>query len=75
MSVPSALNSRPLSNSDALEEAIDAALDACDGDTRAALRALIIANSFLEEELSRTRAQLSRGYTRAARSGQAGADR
>lgn len=65
--LPSALNSPLLVNSDALEEAIDVAIDACEGDVRAALRALIIANSFLEEEVSRVRAQLSRGYARAQR--------
>lgn len=49
---------------DDLVVAIEAAIDACDGDAHAALRALIIANRFLEVELEETRAKLSRGFVR-----------
>ncbi|SDR64171.1 hypothetical protein SAMN05519103_09483 [Rhizobiales bacterium GAS113] len=47
-----------------LESAVEAAIGACDGDPRAAVRALIVANAFLEEDLARTRAMVSRGYAR-----------
>ena len=47
-----------------LEAAANEAIEACDGDLRATVRALIVANGFLEEELNRTRAMLSRGYVR-----------
>jgi hypothetical protein len=36
---------------DAYEVAVDDAIDACDGDLRGALTALIIANEFLERDL------------------------
>ena len=47
-----------------LEMAVNEAIKACDGDLRATVRALIVANGFLEDELNRTRAMLSRGYVR-----------
>lgn len=47
-----------------VEEAVEAAIDACGGDLRATIRALIIANAFLEEELER---KTSAGYTRRRR--------
>ena len=47
-----------------LDVAVNEAIEACDGDLRATVRALIVANGFLEEELNRTRAMLSRGYVR-----------
>ncbi len=37
---------------DDLERAIDQAIAACDGNLRAAIRALIVANNFLETEVS-----------------------
>jgi hypothetical protein len=49
---------------DPLDASVNAAIEACDGDMRATVRALILANAFLEEELERTRAMLSRGYVR-----------
>jgi hypothetical protein len=39
-----------------LEMAVNEAIEACDGDLRATVRALIVANGFLEDELNRTRA-------------------
>jgi len=48
----------------ALEASINAAIEACDGDMRATVRALIIANGFLEEELNRALRMISRGYWR-----------
>ena len=47
-----------------LEVSVNEAIEACDGDLRATVRALIVANAFLEEELSRTRQMLSHGYVR-----------
>lgn len=47
-----------------LEAAVDEAIDACDGDPRAAVRALIVANDYLEQELCALFAAVSRGYAR-----------
>lgn len=56
---------------DDLEAATDAAIAACDGDPRAAVRALVVANNFLTEhvdalskELDYTWRWISPGYTR-----------
>ena len=37
---------------DNLEAAVDRAIAACDGELRATIRALIVANNFLESEVS-----------------------
>ncbi len=50
-------------NSD-LEASVAEAIEACDGDLRATVRALIVANAFLEQELEQARALISRGYVR-----------
>ena len=39
--------------SDAYDAAVDAAIATCDGDIRGALKALIIANEFLERDLEK----------------------
>ena len=49
---------------DQLEAAADQAIAACGGDTREAVKALIIANHLLEKEKLRT--SVSTGYARAA---------
>jgi hypothetical protein len=46
---------------DRLEVAIDQTIAACGGDMRSAIRALIIANEFLEHEVKEL---LSKGYAR-----------
>lgn len=46
------------------ESAVDEAIAACDGDTRGALKALIIANEYLESELSSLCVAVSSGYAR-----------
>jgi hypothetical protein len=51
----------PIADATRLEAATDQAIEACDGDVRSAVRALIVANEFLEWELE---TQVSRGYTR-----------
>ena len=54
----------PQSQPDALEIATDQAIAACDGDVRATVRALIVANGLLEAELSEVYAATSTGYGR-----------
>ncbi|HLZ00634.1 MAG TPA: hypothetical protein VKR55_00635 [Bradyrhizobium sp.] len=49
---------------DALEVATDQVIAACDGDVRAAVRALIVAKGLLEAELAEVHAATSRGYAR-----------
>ena len=49
---------------DDLELAVDAAIAACDGDMRAALRALVVANSFLYGEVDRLQLLVSSGFAR-----------
>jgi hypothetical protein len=51
---------------DQLETSVRAAIAACDGNERAAVRGLIVAVAFLEEELKQARAMVSRGYCRGA---------
>jgi hypothetical protein len=47
-----------------LDGAVEQAITACDGDARAAVRALIVANDFLHAELARIKALISRGFAR-----------
>jgi len=47
--------------SERLDAATDQAIAACDGDMRSTIRALILANEFLEAEL---KANTSKGYRR-----------
>ena len=54
----------PQSDADQLEAAADAAIAACGGDAREAVKALIVANHFLENELEKLRASVSPGYAR-----------
>ena len=51
---------------DPLDRAVDAAIEACEGDARAAVKAFIIANQFLQDELEELRAAVSKGYRRKA---------
>ena len=53
-----------LETMDALERGVDEAVAACDGDARAAVRALLIINEFLERELETMAAMVSTGYAR-----------
>ena len=52
------------SDTDQLEAAADQAIAACGGDLREAVKALIVANHFLESELEKLRAAVSAGYAR-----------
>jgi hypothetical protein len=54
----------PLSDANQLEAAADQAIAACNGDAREAVKALIVANAFLETELEKLRAAASPGYAR-----------
>jgi hypothetical protein len=47
-----------------LEADVDAVIEACGGSSRAAIRALLIANEYLSAEVERLRASRSRGYVR-----------
>jgi hypothetical protein len=65
VSIPTPTNRQPPADAladGALEASVAAAVEACDGDLRATIRALILANAFLEGELMRARALQSRGY-------------
>jgi hypothetical protein len=50
--------------SDPLEAAVDEAIAVCDGDVRAALRAALVYNEFLERKLDMMRGMVSSGYSR-----------
>jgi hypothetical protein len=58
MGGPAPETSRPI------EQAADEAIAICDGDMRAALRAALLANTFLESENERLKQAVSAGYTR-----------
>nr|WP_245323948.1 hypothetical protein [Bradyrhizobium shewense] len=49
---------------DDLELAADQAIEACGGDPREAVKALLIAIDFLEAEANKLRAAVSKGYSR-----------
>jgi hypothetical protein len=54
----------PQSDADQLEAAADQTIATCGGDAREAVKALIVANPFLETELEKLRAAVSTGYAR-----------
>ena len=47
-----------------LDQAADQAIAACGGDAREAVKALIVANDFLEAEFDALRTKVSTGYAR-----------
>jgi hypothetical protein len=49
---------------DDLEAAAEQAIAACGGDAREAVKALIVANGFLEAQVEELRASVSAGYSR-----------
>jgi hypothetical protein len=63
-----AMSGKPESNQqpepDALEVATDRAIAACNGDLRATVQALIVADGLLEAELNDVYAASSKGYVR-----------
>jgi hypothetical protein len=52
----------PVPSSPDLEASVTAAIAACGYDLRATIRALIVANAYLEKALRRAEAAASRGY-------------
>ena len=52
------------SDPDRLEIAAEEAIAVCGGDVRAALKAMIVANDFLESEVSELMKAVSRAYVR-----------
>jgi hypothetical protein len=56
--------SREAEYTEALEREVDEAIAACDYDVRGALRAALVANSFLLEEIERLTRAVSLGFTR-----------
>jgi hypothetical protein len=55
---------QPTEQDEGLEAAVDEAISACGGDVRAAVRALIVANNFLESEMAELMKAVSHAYTR-----------
>ena len=55
---------KPDEQDDGLEAAVDQAIAVCDGDPRAAVRALIVANTQLESEIADLKKAVSHAYTR-----------
>jgi hypothetical protein len=51
-------------DADELEAAVDQAIAACGGDTRSTIRALIVANEYLETEVSELMKAVSHAYVR-----------
>jgi hypothetical protein len=51
-------------DADRLEITADQAIEACGGDTRAALKALIVANEYLESEVRELMQAVSHAYAR-----------
>jgi hypothetical protein len=57
--------SRPnAQDADGLEAAVDQAIAACNGDMRSTIRALIVANDYLETEVSELMKAVSQAYVR-----------
>ena len=56
--------SEPNKQDDELEAAVEQAIAACDGDLHATVRALIVANNFLESEVAGLKKAVSHAYTR-----------
>ena len=55
---------QPNEQDDELEAAVDQAIAVCGGDMRAAVRALIVANNFLESEIAELMKAVSHAYAR-----------
>jgi hypothetical protein len=54
----------PAKEDNELEAAVDQAIAACGGDMRSTIRALIVANQYLEEEAGELMKAVSHAYTR-----------
>jgi hypothetical protein len=62
--MPQAPAPNPKADADRLEAATDQAIAACGGNARDAVKALIVANEFLEAEMKQLQAAVSTGYAR-----------
>lgn len=62
--MPQAAAPNPQADTDRLDAATDQAIAACSGNARDAVKALIIANEFVEAEMKELRAAVSNGYAR-----------
>ena len=62
--MPADPESQPRSEQYRLEAATEQAIAACGGNARDAVKALIVANEFLEAEVEEIRADVSQGYAR-----------
>jgi hypothetical protein len=62
--MPQSTAPNPQPDADRLEAATDQAIAACGGDARDAVKALIVANEFLENEVSELLRSVSRAYMR-----------
>ena len=54
----------PQADADKLEAAVDQAIEACGGDVRDALKAMIVANEYLESEVCELMQAVSHAYAR-----------
>lgn len=64
--MPALPDQKPEDEADRLEDATDQAIAACGGDLRSAVRALILANEYLQHELE---SKVSSGYLRGVNHG------
>jgi hypothetical protein len=62
--MPQAAEPNPQADAGRLEAATDQAITACSGNARDAVKALIVANEFLEAEVKELQAAVSNGYAR-----------
>jgi hypothetical protein len=64
--VPNETGHNPHSDADQLNAAADQAIAVCGGDSREAVKALLVANEFLEHDIE---VRVSRGYMRGVKHG------
>lgn len=62
--MPQSTAPNPQGDTDRLEAAVDEAIAACGGDVRAALKAMIVANEYLETEVSELMKAVSKAFVR-----------
>jgi hypothetical protein len=62
--MPADVEPNPQADADRLEAAVDEAIAACGGDMRDALKALILANEYLESEVCELMQAVSHAYAR-----------
>jgi len=62
--MPALPEPNPQSENDRLDAAADEAIAACGGDMRSTIRALILANEYLEYEVAALFVAVSKGYAR-----------